>query len=702
MTIFKNNNPSDAVASAVTGAKVLVAEAGSELISQQRAGMVLSVESFDSPNYQEAQHFYTDTEQQIRGIFDAAQLSVDSISMESATQTAIALGDMGKYNEHLGAPAPAGALVANGVMRGAHGTVNESLSMEAFEDRDYSNFKAESVVFSAFAGKRSEFEEELFPTKVVGAETVGLTSTITSDIVLKNVHHPITGAIIDTGEQSIAHALVDASILANESTKVVPAVATDDSNVSHFVPNAEVPHRDIKIDDVSVKTAHLLFDKDHGLLGLADSAIAGRVSDVTDMLVPNIQLESVLLKVTYAGASAVVSYIDVPVKSLPGTSFIQSVEGQSNDVVLNFDTSAIVLNKGTLDVTGVAAPALDVFDATDLLISAKISGKASCKTSKLNLFAGGVGVAAAYDDSNVELSLTSGATAVEVAKLTIEAAGFKTQQYRTNSNLKVTGIMSDTSSRTVFFPLAESAPVYRPVPTSSEDTGSVVRGLLRICNARSHNNAVTALLNHRDAVAAFATATHDLPASEVFVGACDEVKGYFKSIPMNLVTDIDSEKTHEKASDLRHVFVNTLTQHIAVMIDESNYRAALDLTSNGMEKPRVVIATDPIIASWLSVQGDERLLGDAVDAKVVSTTDSRMKGKIIVVLQREKTDGVDPLSFACRGYAPDAISTIQVSRDGGTVKEIMVKPRESHIAVLPILIEFLPTGLTEVLTTSVG
>ena len=106
------------------------------------------------------------------------------------------------------------------------------------------------------------------------------------------------------------------------------------------------------------------------------------------------------------------------------------------------------------------------------------------------------------------------------------------------------------------------------------------------------------------------------------------------------------------------------------------------------------------LANHMQVQGDSRTAGIAFDHRVVTTTDKRMRGKIVFTFVRPNGAGGDPLSFGTHAWVPELTSTAQVTRQGATVKETTVQPRSRHVNCLPILGMINVSGL-EILRTRV-
>lgn len=586
-----------------------------------------------------------------------------------------------------------------------------NFSLEGYQDRDYSKFIAHSVFFNTAASTQDDLGEGFFPTVLVNAQAPILVSELRSTVITKEVRHALTGEVTDTQDRNIALASTDYTLLDSESTRVYPAVAADNSNLDKFVSATLYPAKDINVDGATVKVAPLKIGKDLNIMGLASNAanLDGATLDISDVLDNRVVLDSVVVKVTNVGVDGVegggddtVSVIEIPVGALPRAAFLRGMEGSNNELSLSFKNRGFALNTATKDIAGNPVPALvGLISSESLTLNLELFGSVNMRTSNMRVSAAATQVDRVFD-GDVELSTTAGAGQVIVDALLFEVIGYTIDAVRTNANRRSIGLSIDTRSNNVVWNIGSTAPLYNRAPTTAAaDDGDVVDNLIRAARQRTAINAVTALLKHVDNVSVFTADGKGVPASEVFKGAADEVIPYYKSIPLDVQASINSISTAEKTADLRGLLADTISHEIALMAQASNYLTALEMASNGNEKLRVIIGTDPIIHTHLMASGDDRTFGEGVEYKIVSTNDVRMKGKIIVSFQRASAKGFGPLSLGGRGYIPELLGTAQVSRNGQTSNELIVQPRELHVAVLPVILELNVTKLTELLSSKV-
>jgi hypothetical protein len=121
-------------------------------------------------------------------------------------------------------------------------------------------------------------------------------------------------------------------------------------------------------------------------------------------------------------------------------------------------------------------------------------------------------------------------------------------------------------------------------------------------------------------------------------------------------------------------------------------------------KPTVIIGTDPVIARYLTISGDTRLLGDAFNFKVVSTLDSRMAGKIVMSFGDETsyTSGVaNALHFGNMAWKPELTLMMPATRNGANAMELTVQPMFLHVVNLPVMAYIEVSGIEAVISGKV-
>ena len=137
----------------------------------------------------------------------------------------------------------------------------------------------------------------------------------------------------------------------------------------------------------------------------------------------------------------------------------------------------------------------------------------------------------------------------------------------------------------------------------------------------------------------------------------------------------------------------------------SGYQAALDaLYSGAAPKTTVIIGTDPILARYMNLTGDMRLMGDMFDFKLVHTLNQNMRGKIIFSFGMESSfnSGVpNPMHFGNMAWKPELTLMMPMIRNNATAMELTVQPSFRHVVNLPIMGALNVTNIETVIASKV-
>lgn len=642
----------------------------------------------------------TEMEESIRSAFGPeVKLTPDQIEAGVRTMAAAAsprghMSMSSKGYQEVALKDESGALA----LRGPGGNLTaESVNMQAFDDRNFDDYKEASIQFNVLTTKQDAVTEMFFPSLQISADAPALRTTLRSVIVQRNVVHPSDGTAPDRGDKNLAHAFTDPSILENNSTSIIPVVAADNSNADLFVDPAKIAPRDVKVDGQLNKTAPLKIGKEFSYLALAKHGTFAPTEgyDSTDQLNDRIVLSTLAVEVSNGTDT---SQLLVNVEGLPSGNFVKDQQGNSNeDFVLNFTTKVISLSKESKDVSNVAAAALaGLTDGVSLRFRIKAHGTVNLNTAVGEVDSANMIVVEAFDAAGpVKIE---GALKTAVDALTFNVYGFETTDVTiTNSNRSTVGLWVDTTSHQRIFAIGAQAPIYHPCPVNDEAPQTIVQSLVAASRAVSINRGHASITNHFNALRAYVEmGATDISPSEMFPGAADELVPYFKSIDVPVKTKLNSISTHEKGDDIRALFSTIITHFVAEMINRSNYSTALELTRGAGAKPKVIIATDPEIAPWLMMSGDADFLGRNVSYEVQSSVHPDYKGKIKVSFGSDTSiDGLDPCGFGRRGWITELLSTQMVTRRGKQAREVVIQPRELHAATLPVGLEFNVTELSD-------
>lgn len=700
--------------------RTAITQRGQEFASSEHTRGILSLESLDEGSANALVRHSNEITQEIKSIWATAfgdgVVSTENFSeaqWEAGAVAALASGDPMSYHKAASvlkkSVSTESLRVVEPMTFGENGFapfVDQAVSLEAFDERELRNHMAYSIAFNVNAARQDEFGEAFYPTVVVSPDQAGLDVSLRRAMVMQEVRHVVTGKPMDFKRINLVDALVEPTILANESTKLVPVVlssgADQVANNANFLMAAT--YTATLLDGTEIDTAPLLPGIEIDLLGLGqreDLATQG-VYDVTDSLDTRLFVENVYVDITgVTGASTNTYKFDV--SRLPRNAFVKSVEGTDRDSYLAFVTVDLPVAGTTEDIAAAsgADTALELLTTvgyTDVVVrlGVQLNGSANHELGNVRVTATAVTIEGAFFKTT-GLAVDSATLAAVKADLSAEVVGYELGAARTNLNRRTRGLQVTSLEITERYTIPLLAPINAIAPVNSSRDASDLTTLITAARIRNSNLAVTQLLNYNDTLAAYALSQNRLlpvPAIEGIGRLL--VRPFHDTIQLDAFDVTASVKSQDRAADVSAAIINSIRDAVYRMYRESGYQAAADALSGTVgEKPMVIIGTDPVTARHINITGDTRTMGFHFESRIVTSLDRRVYGKIFVTFVRPNQQGVDPLSFGVMAWMPELAGTIQITRNGATAKETMVQPRVRHINLLPCLVAIEVTNLSE-------
>jgi len=715
--INSKSGQGSALATAVGALRSTIDSQGTDLSSRQITQQVISMESLDAASLGEL----TRTADMLKGeIKNALSVSMESddegeeltdAQLEAGAIAAMAAGAPAEYADIALRSAPAeGGERLEVATSGAAGSVDvrETPSLEAFDERELAKFIPYSIAFNVKASRQDSFSEMFYPTTVVSPDQGGYEVHLRRTLVHNAIQHQSSGNRSDWQRKNLVHAAIDATILADESTALIPTVLANGSNADKFVPEALVAPTTRRIGNVDVVTAPLLIGQQVDLLGLSShpGLLGAGFIDHTDAIDAAISLEKLYVQLDEGDAANSVAPTIVRFNTLrlARAGFVKSVEGDGREMALAFRTQDLVLDKNTTDVAGVAPAVLQaVRDANyTVRLSVNVTGTVNVQLGNAELFASKVNVASIVDEDGNEISLASGAgrTIAQALTATSQVLGYDLKAARTNSNRRTRGLLLDHNDQVFRYTIPLGAPISAPSPAGSNRDARDLESLIDAVRVRNTNNAVTRLLNYISTLKEYVGGVQRkgcLPSVEGVGGFL--VNPFFEDIEIDMDKEISSIRDIDRAADVNALLVNAIRDVSYRMYRASGFQPALNASSNGSNQPKLLIGTDVLLQRHLMVTGDSRTFGIAFASyQIESTFDSRMDDTIVIALTRDgQCEAGDPLQWGVHAWIPELASSMMVARDGGTYPEAMVQPRNLHVNNVPVAARIKVKNLDKVL-----
>lgn len=571
-------------------------------------------------------------------------------------------------------------------------------ALESYDERDNRHATAHSITYNLLTARQDEFGEAFFPTVVVAPDQTGYIVSIRLINVMDDIRRDVSGSLDKFNKRNIIHAVIDASILDNDSTKIVPVHSVE--SAGNFV--AGLSPVAVELDGESINTSALAFGKRFSLLGISQTAklLQTGILDTSDSIDPAIKLDSIVLSV---GAE----HIKLRTSAIPLSEFHAAQQGHYRTMRLAFDPQQIVV-KGAVrlaDGTGVSTELASlVTTGHSVHLGISVNGSVNLETAETGLTASEVTVLAVYDEDGNKLSIDSGAgkTTAELFD-GVTAVGYTLEARRTNSNRRQRGQLLTTDYYQQIYNVPLHAPIttLRPVTVSDQTDASDLAALITATHIRTSNAAVTRLLEAVETLRDYVQNSQVVEQNPELLGIANWlVKAYFAEDTIVVKDIVDSLKSHERMADLQAAIVSKIRHAAYTAWRDSGIKAAADALAGGVApKPTVIIGTDPVIANYLMVNGDFRTLGNDFDVKIVSTLDSRVKDQVFITFGQfgEGKDGLpNPLHFGNMAWKPELTLVLPMTRNGQISKELTVQPAFAHIVNLPVLVHFTVEGIADV------
>lgn len=695
MSLFHLKGKSnDKVQALVNGLRSTIAQQGADLATDQHTQAVISTESLNAAQAAEVQHHFRDVAETLRHVAADAGVSVESLSTASLEAGAVAALAIGNPRAYATAGYTARPRSGDGISIVEPNTIGTdyrlSPAMEAFDEKELREHMPFTIAYNIFAARQDDFAEEFYPTTVCPPDQGGLDITVSRQLVYNEVRHAVSGKPAAWERKNLIDAVVDYSILSEEQTRLVPVALEDNSNAANFVPEAIVGRSFTRVAGVQIRTAPLAAGRSIDLLGVSShpGLLGANVIDNTDSIDGRIALEAIYLQTDAAGAEPGVKFTT---GRLPRSLFMANIEGSYREMNLQFTTRDLVIDKDSKAVDGsdVAAFALIAANNLTVRLAIDVNGSANVQLGDVKVYGSPVTVASIYDENGNAVDTAAGLGASVVAALAnLKLAGYDLKTNRTNSNRRSRGLQLDTDYVTERHTIPLGSPISVPQPLTDTRDSAHLRALITATHVRNSNMAVTQMFNYADMLRAYVRG----PKAE---GTVPQVAGagrwlvqpFFEEHELDMLNAINSVMSKDKALDVQGVLVNAIRDIAYRMYRDTRIKAALDASNGGTgEQPVLLVGTDPVLIRHLMVQGDSRTFGTVFDDfKIVSTLDKRMKDKIVLTFKRKGATGPDPLNFGTHAWIPELASTVNVTRNGATVKESMVQPRNLHLNNLPAM-----------------
>lgn len=573
------------------------------------------------------------------------------------------------------------------------GASDVRVGVEAYDERINTSAMKFSVAYNMECSRQNAFGELFYPTVVVTPDSVGYNVSVRLIFAYSEVQRAASGALSNFNRQNIIRAIIDATILAVDQTKLIPVYRASGGSANTGLFATGIAATTLTVDGKPLPTAPLATGVSFDLLALSqtDAMLAQGLEDQTDAIDSSVRLAAIYVEVD--GPSNAKEFFRFETQNLPLSDFQNALQGNTRLLQLNFATESLSFASTTKQVDGSASTLLAALGTNTARLTASLSGNLLQDVGTTTVNAFGVAVKGVFDSTGNALDTATG-TGQTVAAVFAGAkvVGYDLLAYRTNSNRRNRGKLLDIQHINYLYtvPLLPPVSALRPVTETEANDGQLLSNLVTATRYQTANGAVTALLNAQALLKQYAAQPDTvLTQPKLFGVSAALVTPYYDEKSLDVATAIDSLSTSQRALDLQSLLMNKLRDMATIAWVQSGYGAAAEAMYEGQPpKPLVIIGCDPVLYRYLTLTGDLRLLGDMFDYKIVYVLDSRMQGKIVFSFGNEASlsSGVpDPLHFGNMAWRPELTVMLPMVRNGAQSMELTVQPSFRHVNNLPIM-----------------
>ena len=591
---------------------------------------------------------------------------------------------------------------------------SDRVVMEAYDDSNFKDAVGYSVVWNIVAARQSNAVENIWPTLTLEPQRSHIEAIVQFQVFHQEVRHKSTGDKVDFGRILMLETIVNGELLDDNIIKCVPVYEETVSD-QHFIDPTIIAHREVTVDGETVTTGPLLVGVEHGLLGLSQAAIGGLTGELNSasQLAPMPRMENLYVRITNKNGKASVVRIDATV--LSRGSFVGNQEGNIRDTSLNMNAPGLGLDAKTVDVTGAPAEALaflrtPAFQNHRLEYQMKVYGDCNLETGNTEIqpangrissvkIRQAFGHFSAEKDTVVAKELTDAISKIELIAYDIDAS-------RTNIDRRQRGPLTNVTAEFEKYYVRLGSPISTIFPATEAQSNVDLIAPMTATRIKNDFYGIKALFRYSEVLSGLAISNDaTLPRAPIKAIGRHIMTPYYKHYVISAVDILDSNRSKNKLEDLQHAILNYMRDAIIRGMRDSKLELALQVqTGSADSKHTLAMITNQILGKYLFQLGDTRILGSLPYPVVADTHASELLGtygsdehELFIVPTLPGTQA-NPLSFGHHLWKPELASTLQVTRDNSTNREIVVQPCNEWHMFCPWILRFTIKDLTHAMT----
>lgn len=591
----------------------------------------------------------------------------------------------------------------------------DRVKLEAYDDSNFRDAVGYSVIWNVVAARQSNAVENVWPTLVLEPNQSHVEAVVQFQVFHHEIRHRPNGDAIDPGRVLLLETIIDGSIIDENIIKIVPVVQAGVSE-SHFIDPAVIAHKQVTVEGEEVTTGPLLVGVEHGLLGLGSAAIAGLTQDPNSamQLAPMPRLENMYIQITDKADKK--SVIKIDATTLPRSSFTAAPEGNTREIQLNMVVNQLGLDAATKDVTGAPAEALAFlrtpqYQKHRLEFTIKVYGGGNLEFGNMEIQP----AKGRLNQVKVQMGLghftkekdKSIVDALHAEIKSIELIAFDPDASRTNIDRRQRGPLTNVTAEREKYFVRLGSPISTIFPATEATSNVDLIAPMTLTRIKNDYYGIKALFRNAETLSGLAVSyENDLARTETKAIGRYIMMPYYRHVRISALDIVDSNRSKNKLEDMQHAFLNYVRDVIIHAMRDSKYELALQVQTGSAEaKPTLAFITNQVLGKYLFQLGDTRILGSLPYPVVADTHASNLLGnygsdehELFIVPTLPGTQ-MNALNFGHFLWKPELASTLQVTRDNSTNRELVVQPCCEWAMTCPWMIRITVTDITAVMTS---
>lgn len=592
--------------------------------------------------------------------------------------------------------------------------VSDRISMESYDASNFKDAIGFSVIWNVVAARQSDAVENMWPTITLDPDASHLEASAQFQVFMQELKHKNTGIVGDLGRKPLIEAVVDGAMLDENITKCVPCVIKG-VNEDFFVDPAKIAPHSVTVEGETVLTAPLRPGQQLDLIGLSQSAVANLSGEMgmAAQLAVMPRMETLYYEITNADGAT--SIIKLDATRLPRSTFVAPPEGYNREIMLNMQVEGLGLDGNTLDISGKPAEALaflrePTYKDNRVEFAIRLNGTGDLQYGNIEVDAGstrvtsvrrkqGYGGYSAESDKDVVSTLTGKIKSIKLLAFSVDA------KY-TNLDRRQRGPLTNIVRVFEKYFVYPGSPISTFFPAVDAKTEVDLVAPMTATRMKNDYLAIKELFHAADSIAAVAISDDaDMPRIPLKAIGRYIIRPHYQHITISALDVVDSTRSKHKLEDLQHALINTIRDSIIHAIRDSRYQIALRVQTGSPDAAPVFAGlTNPILEKYLNGLGDSRILGNLGYDIMFGSHDSKLLGglhsdehELFIVPRLTTGHEMNPLNFGNHLWKPEQASTMQITRDNSTSREIIVQPTNSWQMTCPFIIRITVKDISHVM-----